>query len=396
MWDDERFRELTPAPPNAQTLWQRLLTGPELGCIPGLYTARLGGLADALGWSADDVRQKWEEIETRGMAFADWRAGLVWVPNAIVHNEPNSVNTILGWRLALRELPECELKRQAVAAIKEQCRSMGPAWLSAFDSITNEQKPRSAADKKPSRMPRGKPSCVPSGKPSEMPSPMASETASVGPSDTQEQEQDSEDKISPDTPPDLDLDPDHDPISASSEDLTGSARARTSEPSIRAQIDPCLRSLSAPHPDELWIFEQWAKTFDKTNVVFDSGRASCLAYRRLAGMTREDAAAALRGAAANDFVMGRKTGKRNDRLLHIFGDQERFEEYRDEGYALLKACAPNLRAARSQEAQRKHDAWKLEQERKATEEATASLAARGINPDKLTAQDLRKLVANIG
>ncbi|HEY3234629.1 MAG TPA: hypothetical protein VGJ84_07920, partial [Polyangiaceae bacterium] len=62
MWDDERFRELSPAPPNAQTLWQRLLTGPELGCVPGLYTARLGGLADALGWPADALREKWDEI----------------------------------------------------------------------------------------------------------------------------------------------------------------------------------------------------------------------------------------------------------------------------------------------------------------------------------------------
>lgn len=55
------------------------------------------------------------------------------------------------------------------------------------------------------------------------------------------------------------------------------------------------------------------------------------------------------------------------------------------------------RQRKSQEAQREHEAWKAEQERKATEKATASLRARGIDPDGLSGLDLRKLIgASVG
>lgn len=370
MWGDARFQALSKAKPNAQSLWQRLLTGPELGCIPGLYPARIGGLADALGWPLKATKACWDEIATQKMAEADWTAGLVWVPNAIAHNEPQSPNTVIGWRLALRELPECELKVRALSRLRDFLHAKGEAWVKAFDEAIDKPSPKAQA--------------MPSAEPSDIPC------------CNQEQEQDSEDKIFQNNPPDLDLDPDLHPVSASPEDLTGSARARTSEPSARVQLDPCLRSLTAPDPDEVWIFGQWVKTFGKVNAVFDQGRAACLAHRRLAGMTREDAAAALRGAAADDFVMGRKNGRRNDRLIHIFGDQERFEEYRDAGYALSKGAAPSIATARSQEAARRHEAWKLEQERKATEEAMASLKARGIDPENLSGLDLSKLVAGIG
>jgi len=135
MWVDEKFQALSKAPPNAQTLWMRLLTGLELGCIPGLYGVRLGGIADALDWSKEDTQRCWNEISEQGMAEADWSKGLVWVPNAIAHNEPASPNAVTGWRLALCELPECELKQKAIVSIREYLESMGETWLKAFDSM---------------------------------------------------------------------------------------------------------------------------------------------------------------------------------------------------------------------------------------------------------------------
>lgn len=181
MWNDEHFRGLSRAKPNAQTLWQRLLTGPELGCIPGLFPAREGGLADALEWPLVAFRRCWLEIAAKEMAEADWRAGLVWVPNGIVHNEPQSTNAIIGWRLALRELPECELKHRAIDGLRAHLTGMGPAWVAAFESAVGEVKSK----------PKQTPSATAIGKPSPMakamPSPMASET----PSRIQEQEQDS-------------------------------------------------------------------------------------------------------------------------------------------------------------------------------------------------------------
>jgi hypothetical protein len=138
MWVDESFQALSKPPPNAQSLWQRLLTGPELGCIPGLFSARLGGLADALDWSKEDTQRCWEEISAQGLAEADWTAGLVWIPKAIVHNEPPNPNVVTSWRLALCELPECELKKRAVATIRAFLENLGPSWVNAFDSMTSK------------------------------------------------------------------------------------------------------------------------------------------------------------------------------------------------------------------------------------------------------------------
>lgn len=132
MWGDERFQALSAPKPNAQTLWKRLLTGPELGCIPGLYAARIGGLADALKWPLKATQKCWDEIAAQGMAEADWAAGLVWVPNAIRHNEPTSPNTVAAWRKAANQLPECALRAKAFLALAEYLTEMGPTWIGAW------------------------------------------------------------------------------------------------------------------------------------------------------------------------------------------------------------------------------------------------------------------------
>jgi len=155
MWDDERFRKLSAAKPNAQTLWQRLLTGPELGCIPGLFAAREGGLADALGWSLAALRKCWKEIEATGMAKADWRAGIVWVPKAIDHNEPASTNAVVGWRVALRELPECDLKREAIRHLRDYVHGMGDAWAKAFGVASGDGIAKSEAKASPKPSDKG-------------------------------------------------------------------------------------------------------------------------------------------------------------------------------------------------------------------------------------------------
>lgn len=143
VWGSSDFRELSAPKPNAQTLWFRVLTGPELGCIPGLFEAWEGGLASALRWSVRDLRRCWDEIEARRMASADWNAGLIWAPNAIHHNFPENPNTVKGWRLAWKELPDCTLKTRAARALMETFAAKdaeslpksGPTWVEAFQYV---------------------------------------------------------------------------------------------------------------------------------------------------------------------------------------------------------------------------------------------------------------------
>jgi hypothetical protein len=166
MWNDERFRRLSAPPPCGQSLWQRLLTGPELSNIPGLFMAWEAGLAQSLGWplgtpldpSAKDrvtlperisdpsgkgdqilpgrlpttFREAWSELEIEGMATADWTVGLVWIPKAIEHNQPESPNVVRGWRTTWNELPECAVKCQAYQELGAFLAKVGGSFASAF------------------------------------------------------------------------------------------------------------------------------------------------------------------------------------------------------------------------------------------------------------------------
>lgn len=133
IWNDERFRGLSQPKPSGGWLFIRLLTGPELSCIPGLFQAWSGGLANALRWSQKDFDRCMKEVLDQGLARVDWSCGLVWLPNALSHNEPSSPNVVASWRKAARELPDCKLLRDAIAEIGAYLEGMGPEWLAAWD-----------------------------------------------------------------------------------------------------------------------------------------------------------------------------------------------------------------------------------------------------------------------
>jgi len=133
MWNDEGFRKLSsPKEPSAQFLWLRLLTGPELGIIPGCFQAWDGGIARALGWPVEGTLNAFQEIVDQGMAEADWSVGFVFVPKAIKHNRPNSANVVKSWKKAWVELPECLLKDKAHQALKGFLKEVGKGYVQAF------------------------------------------------------------------------------------------------------------------------------------------------------------------------------------------------------------------------------------------------------------------------
>jgi hypothetical protein len=118
VWIDERFRELSRAKPNSQTLWLYLLTNPDTVNVPGLYRAGEAAMAEALGWDLKGFRKAFAEISARGMAFADWEARVVWIPKAIMHNPPENPNVVKSWAATWDEIPECGLKAKAWSEMK--------------------------------------------------------------------------------------------------------------------------------------------------------------------------------------------------------------------------------------------------------------------------------------
>lgn len=136
MHNDEKFRRLSRPKPNGQSLWGYLLYGPRTVIIPGLLPVGLGGIAEDLQWSLSATRRIWEEITGQEMARADWRAPLVWLPNALKYNPPQSPNVVRAWRRSFDEdLAPCALRleagRSAVAFLKNT-EALGEAFVKAF------------------------------------------------------------------------------------------------------------------------------------------------------------------------------------------------------------------------------------------------------------------------
>jgi hypothetical protein len=156
-WSDEKFRVLSPVQPSGQGLWFFLLTGPHTGPIPGLFRAGRAAMAEELGWPLEAFDEAFREVFQQGMAKADFTARLMWLPNAIKHNKPESPNVVKSWAPEFDLLPECPLKLEALEAIKTFVCALGPGFSSAFaGAFESHGKPSGKASGKPSGKPSGK------------------------------------------------------------------------------------------------------------------------------------------------------------------------------------------------------------------------------------------------
>lgn len=131
MHNDDRYQRLSRPKPNGQSLWAYLIYGPRTVIMPGLLPVALETIAVDLRWSIAATRRVWEEIACQGMAKADWRAPLIWLPNALKHNPPQSTNVVRAWRRSYNDdLPPCDLKHEAGRHAE--------AFLQAFDETKDQ------------------------------------------------------------------------------------------------------------------------------------------------------------------------------------------------------------------------------------------------------------------
>ncbi|ACR29166.1 MULTISPECIES: hypothetical protein [Burkholderia] len=148
MWGDEKFRELTPIPPCGAGLWVYLLTGPHTGPIPGIFRSGRAAMAEELDWDQEAFDEAFREVFQQGMAKADWKAKVVWIPKAIACNLPESPNVVKSWGSEWELIPECDLKREAYESLRANICGRGEAFAKAFHETFD----------KPSPKPSGKPS----------------------------------------------------------------------------------------------------------------------------------------------------------------------------------------------------------------------------------------------
>jgi hypothetical protein len=155
IWHDEKFRGLSAPGPCGQSLWIYLLTNPNVGPIPGLYSAGAAMLAEALGWSIEAFRESFQELSREGLVKADFEARLLWIPNAIRYNQPENPNVVKGWQCSWDELPECALKREAWEVLREQLSARGSDWVNAFVGACPEPSAKGSAKGMPKSVRKG-------------------------------------------------------------------------------------------------------------------------------------------------------------------------------------------------------------------------------------------------
>lgn len=140
MWLSDDFRALSAPKPNAQTLWQYLLTGPRTTAIPGVVVARPAVMADDLRWSRRAFDRCLGEIVARGMAVADLEAGVVMLSKALIVDggrvrnsaRPTSPGTVKAWAAAVQRLPRCALSIEIESRCRAVMLSIGPGFVSLF------------------------------------------------------------------------------------------------------------------------------------------------------------------------------------------------------------------------------------------------------------------------
>lgn len=151
MWGDENFSSLSALPPSGQSLWLYLLTCPLPDSIPGVYRAGRASLSESIGWEIDEFDRCFEEISALGMARADWKAKLVWLPNAAKYNPPESPNVVIFWSKAWAEIPECAMKVEIYHSLKTHICAIGKGFADAFEQNFTQPVSSGGDNRKPNK-----------------------------------------------------------------------------------------------------------------------------------------------------------------------------------------------------------------------------------------------------
>lgn len=157
IWNDAKFRRLND---QGKLAFFFLLTHPHMTAI-GAMRASLPGLASEIGWTEEAFREAFAEASQKGMAQIDEKASLVWLPNFLKYNPPESPNVVKAWSTSLDLLPECSLLSvvvsSAVAFAEGMTKGFAEALPESFSKAIaiqeHEQEPEQEQDKNRSAPP---------------------------------------------------------------------------------------------------------------------------------------------------------------------------------------------------------------------------------------------------
>jgi hypothetical protein len=145
IWNDAKFRDLSD---RAKLAFFMLLTHPHMTAI-GAMRASLDGLASEIGWSAKAFREAFGEASSKGLVKHDERASILWLPNFLKYNGPESPNVVRAWLGAFDLLPESALKNQAIQSAKAFTEGLPEAFGKAFTEALAKAMPNPEPEQEP-------------------------------------------------------------------------------------------------------------------------------------------------------------------------------------------------------------------------------------------------------
>lgn len=125
IWNDEKFMDLSAA---GQLACFYMLTHPHMTAVGGLRGTMSGVASEHPKISEKAFR----EVFQKGIAKADPKAPLIWFPNFIKYNQPESPNVVVAWAKSLDYLPECETKMAIIQNVKGFLKDFKEAFQKAF------------------------------------------------------------------------------------------------------------------------------------------------------------------------------------------------------------------------------------------------------------------------
>ena len=146
IWNDARFLSLSA---HGKLAYLFILTHPHMTALGAMRTT-IPGLTFEL---PDAPAKAFREVFAKGLAQADEKACMVWLPKFLYYNTPESPNVVRSWTNAFDLLPDCELKVKLLYTMKDFTEGLtegfGQAFREGFGEALAKSSPKTSPIQEP-------------------------------------------------------------------------------------------------------------------------------------------------------------------------------------------------------------------------------------------------------
>ena len=128
IWNDAKFCALSDS---GKLVFLMLLTHHNMTSL-GAMKASIAGLAEEIGWDGRRFGRAFHESVGLGMVEHDPKVCLIYLPNFIKYNKPESPNVMKSWVKASVLLPECALRSVVLQKAEGLTEGLTEGFREAF------------------------------------------------------------------------------------------------------------------------------------------------------------------------------------------------------------------------------------------------------------------------